>query len=95
MMIASLPASTADFEDFTELALMSGDGSLYRAYKYADGCCSGIREMEMADFADFDMSKSEGSQGQGQTLSPPLSPSMPSGSGAGLMSIDTRNALAS
>lgn len=37
MMPASSPASTADFEDFSELASMSGDGSLCRAYKYADG----------------------------------------------------------
>lgn len=79
---------------------MSGDGSLYGAYGYANGGCSSVREVEMADYADFDMSESEGSQGQGQMLSLPLSLCMPSlggasGSGTGSMSIDTRNALAS
>ena len=95
MMSASLSASMTDSEGFSKLTSMSGDGSLYRAYRYAAGGCRSVREVEMADFTDFDMSESEGSQGQGQTLSPPLSPSMPPGSGAGSMSTDTRNALAS
>ncbi|KAL5522919.1 hypothetical protein ACEPAF_1186 [Sanghuangporus sanghuang] len=91
----SSSASTVDSEDFSELDSMSGDGSLYGAYGYANGACGSVPEVEVADLTDFDMSESEGpqSQGQAQPLSLPLSFSM-SGSGGGL-AIDTRNALAS
>ncbi|KAL5528234.1 hypothetical protein ACEPAF_7370 [Sanghuangporus sanghuang] len=91
----SLSASTVDSEDFSELDSMSGDGSLYGAYGYANGTCGSVPYVEVADLTDFDMSESEGphSQGQAQPLSLPLSFSM-SGSG-GSLAIDTRNALAS
>lgn len=99
-MSVSSSASTVDSKDFSQLDSMSGNGSLYGTYGYANDGFSSVREVEMADYADFDISESEGSQGQGQMLSLPLSLSMPSlggasSSGAGSMSIDTRNALAS
>lgn len=100
MMSASSSVYTADSEDFSKLDLMSGDSSLYGAYGYANGGCSSTHEVEMADYAGFDMSESEGSQGQGQMF--PLTPSHSmsllgsvSGSGASPVVINTRNALAS
>lgn len=95
----SSSASTVDSEEFSELDSLSADGSLYNPYGFPSGACSSVREVEVADMADFDMNESEGSQGHAQSLSLPLSFSMPSlsgqsGPGANL-AIDTRNALAS
>ncbi|EJC97548.1 uncharacterized protein FOMMEDRAFT_162904 [Fomitiporia mediterranea MF3/22] len=52
-------------------------------FGYPHTTCSSVREVEMADFADFEMGNAECLQGQGQlqTLSLPLSLSIPSLSG--------------
>ncbi|KAL5476953.1 hypothetical protein ACEPAI_3139 [Sanghuangporus weigelae] len=63
MTSMSSSASTVDSEYFSELGSMSGNGSLYGAYGYANGACGSVPEVEVADLTDFDMSESEGQGG--------------------------------
>ncbi|EJD07656.1 uncharacterized protein FOMMEDRAFT_150196 [Fomitiporia mediterranea MF3/22] len=80
----SSSASTADSDNYSEFDSLSADSSLYGGpFGYPHTTCSSVREVEMADFADFEMGDAECLQGQGQlqTLSLPLSLSMPSLSG--------------
>ena len=63
----SSSASTADSDDYSEFDSLSADSSLYGGpFGYPHTTCSSVREVEMADFADFEMGDAECSQGQGQ-----------------------------
>ena len=77
-------ASTTNSDDYSKFDSLSADSSLHGClFGNSYTTCSSVREVEMADFADFEMGDAECLQGQGQLqmLFLPLSLSMLSLSG--------------